>query len=266
MIGGALYKKATSFTPEKLDGYERSKQYREQGVIWVSPTRGKVHTNVVVSWLCLQWPMNQFHSPLIATTDMEVGAAYNYLVGTTMSKANLRRAFVVPFADALADAPFILTCEEDNVLPPDAVPALLEAIFKCPDCGGEVSGAGWKCKRGHRGYDAVSGLYFVKTDPPIPMAYGTPKKGARTFDFKPRSVAAAVKKGVVMEVNGIAMGCALWRKDLFRKVSQPWFETTESYTQDLFFCSKAKKEAKARFGVHCGLRVGHYDPGTKELH
>lgn len=219
----------------------------------------------VASWLMMQWPMNQFHSQLILMEGAEVGEAYNKLVGLSMNKKILRQAYGNHHGDVFANAPFVLTVEEDNVLPPDAAPRLLEAIFKCPDCGGEVGGKGWKCSRGHRGYDAVSGLYFVKTDPPVPMAFGTPKKGARNFDFKPRSVQAAIKKGETIEVNGIAMGCALWRKDVFRRVSRPWFKTTESNTQDLFFCAKAKKEIRARFGVHCGLRVGHYDYATKTL-
>ena len=265
VIGGTQHTKATSFTSKHLQAYQDTKAYEEQGIIWVCPTRGTVPMCVVVSWMMLQWPMNQFHSQLIAMEGAEVGEAYNKLVALSMDKRTLRAAYGNAYGDIFADSPFILTVEEDNVLPPDAAVRLLATIFKCPDCGGAVSGEKWRCARGHRGYDAVSGLYFVKHDPPIPMAFGTPKKGKRTgLDFKPRSIKKAVEKGEVIEVNGIAMGCALWRKDLFRKVSQPWFETSATNTQDLYFCSKAKKETGARFGVHCGLRVGHYDAKTRE--
>lgn len=266
VIGGRGHTKATSFTPKRLEMYEITRQYREQGIVWLSPTRGKVWTSVVASWLSLSWPMNQFRSPLIATEGMEVAEAYNRLVKTSMNKTQLRQAFARDYADAFADAPFILTTEEDNVLPGDVVPRLLTAIFKCPDCAAEVGGKDWKCKNGHKGYDGISGLYFVKTDPPVPMAFGTPNGHKRNMDFKPRSVAKAVKNGEIMEVNGIAMGCALFRKALFRKVSQPWFKTTPEGTQDLYFCKKAKIEARARFGVHCGLRVAHFQPGTNELY
>lgn len=265
VIGGTQHKTASSFRAKKLQEYEDTKVYRNQGIVWISPTRGKVYTNVVVSWLMLQWPMNQFRSPLIATEGMEVAAAYNYLFDTTMNRKLLHERLGKETGDAFADAPFVLTTEEDNVLPPHAPAALLQAIFTCPDCGGEVSGARWRCKKGHKGYDAVSALYFVKTDPPIPMAFGTPNGSRTNFDFKPRSVSDAVKNGEVIEVNGIAQGCALFRKDLFKKVARPWFKTTPNATQDLFFCGNAKRKG-ARFGVHCGVRVGHYDQNSRQLY
>lgn len=264
VIGGQQHRKATSFTPEKIEQTDRAKFYRDQGIIWMSPTRGVVHTNVVISWLSLMWPMNQFRSPLIATEGMEVAAAYNEMVKASMSREMLRKAFAKPYADAFADAPFILTTEEDNVLPGDAVIRLLAAIHKCPDCGGEVSGSKWKCEKGHRGFDAVSGLYFVKNDPPTPQAWGTPN-GKKEPDFRPRSVKRAIEKGQTLEVNGIGMGCAIWRKDLFRRVRKPWFKTAPTFTQDLYFAKKAKKEARARFGVDCSVRVAHYDPVSKQL-
>lgn len=267
VIAGTQHKKATSFRSRKLKAYEDTRAYEDQGIVWVCPTRGMVPMCVVVSWMMLQWPMNQFHSQLIAMEGAEVGEAYNKLVGITMDRPTLRAAYGPEYGDIFANAPFILTVEEDNVLPPDAAVRLLEAIFKCPDCGGEISGDRWRCARGHRGFDAVSGLYFVKNDPPIPMAFGTPgKRSGKGYDMKPRSIEKAVKRGEVMEVNGIAMGCALWRKDVFKRVSQPWFKTSTDGTQDLYFCAKAKKEAKARYGVHCGVRVGHYDPKEKKLY
>lgn len=264
VMGGSQHKSATSFKPKNLDMSERAKLYRDQGIVWLSPTRGKIHTNVVVSWLSLQWPTNHFRSPLLATEHMEVGAAYNALVGLSMDKKELRKGFQPQHADMFADCPFVLTTEEDNVLPNDTVIRLLEAIMTCPDCGEEVSMPKWKCPKGHQGYDAVSGLYFIKTDPPIPMAFGAPTFSERKLNFRPLSVAAAIKGGKVIECNGIAMGAALWRKDLFRRVrntaKNPWFKTTPQFTQDLWFCKRAKLEARARFGVHCGVRVAHYDP------
>lgn len=269
IMGGQQHRSATSFKPKNIDMTERAKLYRDLGIVWLSPTRGKVHTNVVISWLSLQWPQNHFKSPLIATERMEVGQAYTALVDLSMNRKELRKAFQTQYADMFADCPFVLTTEEDNVLPSDTVPRLLEAIMTCPDCGGEVMSPKWKCEKGHQGYDAVSGLYFIKTDPPIPMAFGAPTFNERKLNFHPRSVADAVKHGKVLEVNGIAMGAALWRKDLFRRVKNskrnPWFKTTAQMTQDLWFCKRAKLEAHARFGVHCGVRVGHYDAGSGQL-
>lgn len=288
VMGGQQHRTASSFKPKQIDMAERAKLFRDLGIVWLSPTRGKIHTNVVISWLSLQWPQNHFRSPLIATERMEVGEAYTALVGLSMDRKEMRRAFRPQDADMFADCPFVLTTEEDNVLPADTVPRLLEAIMTCPDCGGEVGAAGeseatknfpgyrvrlnkseWTCQNGHQGYDAVSGLYFIKTNPPIPMAFGAPTFNEKKMNFHPRSVADAIKHGKVLEVNGIAMGAALWRKDLFRRVKNtkknPWFKTTAQMTQDLWFCKRAKLEAHARFGVHCGVRVGHYDAGSGQL-
>lgn len=278
IMAGTQHKSATSFKPKNVDLSERAKLYRDLGIFWVSPTRGKIHTNVVCSWLALQWPTNHFRSPLAATENMEVASAYNMLVGLSMSAKELGRAYQPQYAKMFAECPFVLTTEEDNVLPSDIVPKLLEAIMTCPDCGEEVRDESqfhasgkphWKCDNGHQGYDAVSGLYFIKTDPPIPMAFGKPTFREKDLNFHPLSVADAIKREKVIECNGIAMGAALWRKDLFRRVKNtkknPWFKTTPNMTQDLYFCKRAKLEAHARFGVHCGVRVGHFDPHSGQL-
>ena len=120
-------------------------------------------------------------------------------------------------------------------------------------------------------FDAVSGLYFTKGDFNMPMAYGDPDTFRTTgvLDFKPRNINDALKRGQVMEVNGIAMGCSLYRMDLFREIPKPWFVTLsdmtpegpKAYTQDLYFCERARRMGK-RFGVDMRVKVGHLDINT----
>jgi hypothetical protein len=74
-----------------------------------------------------------------------------------------------------------------------------------------------------------------------------------------------------MEVNGIAMGCALWRMELFRELAAPWFVTVndvfpekggaQCFTQDLYFCERARRAGK-RFAVDFRVKVGHLDTET----
>ena len=64
------------------------------------------------------------------------------------------------------------------------------------------------------------------------------------------------------DIAGFTTNPSLYRRSLFERVSQPWFETNKHDTQDLFFCRKAKKEVGARFGVHCGVQVPHIDIAT----
>lgn len=271
VAGGRQNAAATSFRRENIAAFERTKSYRDLGVVWLMPSRGMMPTSVFVSLLALQWPMNQFRTNALIAESMEVGAAYTALVRMALDRRQLVETFGREYGEAAHRAPFILTTEEDNLPPFDAVIKLFSDIYKCPDCGAEVGTtkaalARWECVKGHRGFDAVSGLYFVKSDPPIPQAWGKPAKDARKFNFAPVSVAQAIKHEKVIEVNGIGMGCALWRKDLFRQVKSteknPWFETTTIGTQDLRFCKRAKQEIGARFGVDCGLRVGHLDVAT----
>jgi len=261
VAAGTVHERARSFTAKEIARYEETKAYRQQSIAWCVATRGWYPCEVVDSWDMLVWPMNQFRSGRITVKGLEVASAYNMLTKLVTDKKTAEANFG-DYAKHLLKTQFILTTEEDNVVPPYAVIQLLEAIFKCPDCGQEVSGAAWKCPKGHKGYDGVAGLYSVKMDPPIPMAFGNPKDPG---DFKPRSVVRAMKKGKVLEVNAVPMGCTLFRKALFPKVSKPWFETTSTATQDVFFCSKAKKQAGARFGVHTGVLVGHLDVNNGDV-
>jgi hypothetical protein len=148
---------------------------------------------------------------------------------------------------------YILTLEDDNLPPPDAHIRLLETIE-------------WG------NYDAVSGLYFTKGEHNMPMAYGDPAEYARTgvLDFRPRDVREALAGGQIMGVNGIAMGCALWRMQLFKDFPGPWYVTVsdvvpgkgvQGFTQDLWACQRWVQAGK-RFAVDMRVRVGHMDVNT----
>jgi hypothetical protein len=274
VVGGTAHRRARSFSPKTLAKYEETRAYRDLSLAWVLATRGFLPCEVVDSWDTIQWPMNQFRTCRLTVKQMEVAAAYNLLAAICTDKSTAEDVLQRSYAAHVLKTKWIFTTEEDNIIPPDAVMKLFAALFTCPDCGLEVAAhcAGrkqqckqcreWRCEKGHKGYDGVSGLYSVKTNPPIPMVFGNPKDPA---DFRPRSVRAAVKAGTVVEVNGIPMGCAIFRKDLFRKVRRPWFSTGHDHTQDLYFCKKARKYAGARFAVHCGVLVGHLDVNTGEI-
>ncbi len=72
-----------------------------------------------------------------------------------------------------------------------------------------------------------------------------------------------------MQVNGTAMGCTLYRMELFREFSPPWFVTvadvidgqSSGFTQDLYFAKRLKLAGK-RLAVDCRVRVGHLDTNT----
>jgi hypothetical protein len=236
---------------ERVEHIEGS-TYRDSSTVIVIPTRSKYKTLdgqeveglipklVVSAWQGLISPMNQKRAMLFASGH-EVGQAYDAMIKMILEHPDLK------------NWRYILTLEDDNIPPPDAHIRLLESIE-------------WGS------YDAVSALYFTKGDVNMPMAYGDPQEHKRTgvIDFRPRDVREALAAGQVMPVNGIAMGCALWKMSLFREIPPPWYVTLNDLipgkgvvgmTQDLSFCQKAVQAGK-RFAVDLRVKVGHLDIGS----
>jgi hypothetical protein len=227
-------------------GFERVEHivgstYKDASTVIVIPTRGTIPDVVVSKLLGLIAPMNQKRAILFASGH-EVGQAYNAMIEMILAHPELSKW------------KYVMTLEDDNLPPPDAQIRLLESIE-------------WG------NYDAVSGLYFTKGDMNAPMAYGDPSEYARTgvLDFRPRDIREALVAGQIMPVNGIAMGCGLWRMDLFRTIPKPWYVTVSDvvegkgvvgFTQDLFFCERAVRAGK-KFATDMRVRVGHMDSATK---
>jgi hypothetical protein len=199
---------------------------------------------VVGAWQALIAPMNQKRA-MFFTSGHEVGQAYDAMIRSVLDHPQLR------------DWRYVLTLEDDNIPPPDAHLRLLESIE-------------WGK------YDAVSGLYFTKGEINMPMAYGDPAEHARTgvLEFRPRDVREALAAGQIMPVNGIAMGCALWRMSLFREIAAPWYVTLNDWvpgkgivgmTQDLQFTQRAVQAGK-RFAVDMRVKVGHLDVASGNVY
>jgi len=214
--------------------------YKDTSTIIIIPTRDPmIHHRVLSAWEALIAPMNQKRAKFIVVGD-EVGVAYTNTIRNILADKEL------------STWKYIMTLESDNLPPPDAHLRLLETIDQY-------------------NFDGVSGLYWTKGDINMPMAYGDPDEYRRTgvLKFEPRDVRNALASGHVMEVNGIAMGCSLYRMGLFREVEPPWFVTVADivngapvgFTQDLYFCKHAKERGK-RFAVDMRVRVGHLDLGS----
>lgn len=226
-------------------GFERvhtivGSTYEDNSTVIVVPLRDRrVHWRVAWSWLNLIHPMNQPMTIFPVVSD-EVGVAYTKAIQMILDHPTFSKFR------------YVMTMESDNIQPPDAHVRLLESI--------------------RLGFDAVSGIYFTKGDVGMPMAYGDPDSYLRTgeIDFRPRNMVAALKHGHVVPVNGIAMGCSLYRMGLFREIESPWFVTVSDHvpgkgaigmTQDLFFCRRAVAAGK-KFAVDARVRVGHIDVKT----
>lgn len=219
--------------------------YQDHSTVIIIPTRGMMHHRFVGALQQLLPSMNQKRALFFAVGD-EVGKAYDKMVSNVLTHPEL------------GTWKYIMTIEDDNIIPPDAHIRLLESIEFGPK------------------FDAVSGLYWTKGDINMPMAYGDPDEYARTgiLEFRPRDIREAVRRSQLVPVNGIAMGCGLWRMDMFREMEPPWFVSCSdvlpdkgpvSFTQDLWFCKNARAAGK-RFAVDCRVRVGHMDLATETVY
>ena len=205
----------------------RGGSYRDLSTIFVMPTRGVIPAKVVQSLLGLATPMNQKFIRIFVEK-MEVGDAYNQAI--EMILAN----------EELSKWKYILTCEEDNLPPPDGLLRLYESMDK---------------------FDVVSGLYFVKGENGAAMIYGSMDE--HPINFIPQLPVPET----VVPCRGTGMGFCLFKLEMFKKMPKPWFKTLQEFvpgqgmraaTQDLYFAQEAGKFGY-RFAVDCRIRVGHYD-------
>ena len=230
-------------------GYDRvfavaGTTYKDCSTVIIIPSRDKyIHHKVFLSWENMITPMNQKRAKFVVVGD-EVGAAYTNTIKQILANPEL------------STWKYVMTLETDNLIPQDAHIRLLETI---------ESGK----------YDGVSGIYFTKGEYNMPMAYGDPDEYRRTgkLDFKPRNITDALARGHVMPVNGIAMGCSLYRMELFKTTPEPWFQTVsdvvngapQAFTQDLWACKKWVEMGKT-FAVDMRVRVGHMDLATDQVY
>ncbi len=211
---------------------------------------GTIPDQVVQSWLTLVRPPNHAFGFMLVRGD-EVASAYN---------RGLRQILSHPTYSKLK---YVLTVEDDNIIPANAVVALQDSIERGP-------------------YDAVGGVYFMKGNMAVPMAFGRPGAvdALGAMDMTPVRLTDSIMappedvERKIVEVNGLACGCTLWRLDLFREMDPDrvgkWFDTwtrfdasgnCEVMTQDLYFTRKCRESGK-RFAIDTRVMVGHLDPAT----
>lgn len=122
-------------------------------------------------------------------------------------------------------------------------------------------------------WDILSGLYYLKCDPPTPCAWRGSKAGPMKpgVDFVP---------GEVISVDVCGLDFCLIRAEVFERLGEPpWFQTEirfkqvdlkgngemQKSTEDGFFMKKCR-EAGLRIGIHTGIRVGHLNVKTGQVY
>lgn len=216
---------------EMYDKVIEADSYRERSVVMVMPSIKPVRPEVAFSWMSVMTPAN--HRVFrISVRNADVDDAYNLAVRDVLDDPNLSK-----FA-------FLATFEADNIVPADGLLQLFVDIEEAQ-------------------VDGISGIYHTKGPGGVPQCWGNPADVPRNWrPFMP-------KPDAVTLCNGIGMGFSVYRMDLFRRVSFPWFKTEQRYTnnlahetirtQDMYFCDKAAREVGAKFAVSTRVKVGHID-------
>ena len=201
------------------------------------PSLGTVSTKFVVAFSRLQMPVNCAAASMVVER-MEVGVARSYIAEEYV-KMNPRPRYL-----------FFLG---DDMLPPwDGLVKLWQ----------EMETGKW---------DILSGLYYLKSDPPSPLM-------RRIGITGPLQFGKHWQAGEVVPVDVCGMDFVLIRPEVFEAIEKPYFKTgfkfmptdlngngsVMMHTEDTFFLEKVR-EKKMRIGVHTGVRVGHFDSQSGQV-
>ena len=214
---------------------QKSQLYKDQSTIMVLPTRGVIAAKVYQNHLGMMTPMNQKFTRVVMI-GMEVGEAYESVVNMILSNPELSKW------------KYMLTVEEDNMIPPDGLLKLIESIGD---------------------YDAVGGLYWTKGEGGQPMCYGNPMEVPINF------IPQMPQPDTLTPCNGLGMGFTLFKISSLKKMKEklgdaPLFKTlqiyepgkgSQAFTQDLYHYNKGK-ELGFKYACDSRVTVGHYDINT----
>jgi hypothetical protein len=215
-----------------VDRLNKGKTYQDLSTIIVCPTRGMISDRVVQAWMGLIRPMNQKVIGPIFIRGYEVGDAYNIAVNMILTNPEL------------STWKYMLTIEEDNLPPPDALLKLYENMDT---------------------YDVIGGLYWTKGEGGQPMIYGDVSKPLNFIPQKP--IADSIQPAY-----GLGMGFNLFKIQMLKdeRLPKPWFKTLQEfnpesgskvYTQDLYFYEQAGKLGY-KFACDTRVKVGHFDAAS----
>jgi hypothetical protein len=200
------------------------------------------HPWIVESWKRLLKPMNVPILEMIISGH-EVGEAYNQAIEQLLTNPGLK------------DFKYVLFMEDDVIIPfiQDSFGPLIE-LYKHLET-----------------YDVASGLYWTKSEPSLPLVYGS----GDIDDPIPFGVNLNWNAGDVVNVNGTGMGFTLMKRSIFEdpKLEKPFFKTLNEVvpggarlmTQDLYFYHNIKKLGY-KICVDTSIKCGHLDLATETVY
>ena len=102
----------------------------------------------------------------------------------------------------------------------------------------------------HPQVDIVTGIYFTKAKPHLPVI--------KKLDLQAGCYNIFMNWGnEPFEVDGSGMGFMLISRKVVKKIPQPMCEWKGGFAEDLIFCLKAKKDYGFRIWAHPHIKLGH---------
>lgn len=181
-------------------------------LLWAMPCYGGVHPRVYKSHMAAMAGVAKF------------GIKVNPCYAGVTNKSGL-----VPASNRIAQAvvelgvDYVFWTEQDMDIPPDTLPRLLDRMAERPDIGAAV------------------GVYFLRGTKrePQPCLYRKLNKGVEDYAF---ARVGLVQLDKFFRVDAAGMGCALFRGDVFKAITPPWFDDMEGRCgQDMYFYTQLWK-------------------------
>lgn len=135
---------------------------------------------------------------------------------------------------------YMLMIDDDMIVPHDMLFRLLETMEE------------------HKA-DVVAPLAFMRNPPHFPVIYRI-KEGydhVAKKDYFLREFVKNYPKDSVVECEAVGFGSALIRMSMVARMRKPYFMSTTSYGEDIWFCRCAGKEANAKIMVDTRIKLGH---------
>lgn len=136
---------------------------------------------------------------------------------------------------------FIVMYDDDMTLPPEFPFALLDDMQKHPEI------------------DVVAALAFMRNPPHLAVLYNVIEgyDGVRHQPYYINHFVKHYPKNKLVEADAVGFGGVCIRMNMIAKMKEPYFMSTTNTGEDIFFCVKARKEAKARIFMDTRVKLGH---------
>jgi len=106
--------------------------------------------------------------------------------------------------------------------------------------------------------DVVAPLAFMRMAPHMPVIYRLDEgyDSMSNMNYYVTEVIKNYPKNRLVECDAVGFGAALIKVDVVKKMSKPYFMSTTSTGEDLWFCKRAK-EIGAHVYMDTGVKLGH---------